>query len=87
MAAKGIFVGQSAEDITAVRDAMQSGILASMARGTSYTIAGRSFTFPGLMEAGAMIQEANYALGLINGTRAKVVRANFNTGMGRGSLG
>tara|TARA_R110000796_G_scaffold230961_2_gene348779 strand:- start:3597 stop:3854 length:258 start_codon:yes stop_codon:yes gene_type:complete len=83
MAAKGIFIGQTAVEITAIRDAMQSGIIAAMARGTSYTIAGRSFSFPGLAEAGNMIQEANYALGLLNGSRSQVVRANFNDGMGR----
>jgi len=87
MAAKGTLVGLPAETLTEMRTAMTQGILASMARGTSYTIAGRSFTFPGLDEAQRMIEETNYALGLLSGTRSKVVRANFNTGMGRGSLG
>lgn len=85
MAAKGIFVGQTSAEITAIRDALQAGIIASMSRGTSYTIAGRSFTFPGLTEAGNMIQEANYALGLLTGSRSRVSRANFNDGMGKGN--
>jgi hypothetical protein len=87
MAAKGTLVGLPAEKLTEMRDAMADGILASMARGTSYTIAGRSFSFPGLDEAQRVLEEANYALGLLSGTRSRVVRANFNTGMGRGSLG
>jgi hypothetical protein len=87
MAAKGTLVGLPAETLTEMRDAMVQGILASMARGTSYTIAGRSFTFPGLSEAQSMIEEANYALGLLSGNRSRVVRSNFNPSMGRGSLG
>ena len=85
MAAKGTLVGLPATELTAIRDAMSAGIVAAMARGTSYTIAGRSFTFPGLGEAGAMVQEASHALGLLDGTRSRVVRANFNDGMGRHS--
>jgi hypothetical protein len=87
MAAKGTLVGLPAEELTAIRDAMVQGVLASMARGISYTIAGRSFTFPGMGEAQSMIEEASYALGLLSGTRSGVVRANFNDGMGRGSRG
>lgn len=85
MAAKGTLVGQTTAELTAIRDAMQTGIVAAMSRGSSYTIAGRSFTFPGISEASAMIGEANYALGLLNGTRSRNSRANFNDGMGRGS--
>ena len=85
MAAKGTLIGLPIAELTAIRDAMSAGIVAAMARGTSYTIAGRSFTFPGLSEAGAMAQEANYAIGLINGSQSRIVRANFNDGMGRDS--
>ena len=85
MAAKGSLVGLPAADLTAIRDAMVAGIVAAMARGTSYTIAGRSFTFPGISEAQAMILEATYAIELAAGTRSHVVRANFNSGMGKGS--
>ena len=87
MAAKGTLVGLPAADLTAIKDAMVSGIVAAMSRGSSYTIAGRSFTFPGISEANAMILECTYAQEMASGNRSHVVRANFNDGMGRGSQG
>ena len=83
MAVKGLFLNHPVAEVTTIRDAMSAGIIASMARGTSYTIAGRSFTFPGITEASNMLAEANAELSRVNGTRSQVVRANFNDGMGR----
>jgi hypothetical protein len=54
-------------------------------RGTSYSIAGRTFSFPTLEAAQDLLSECNYALGLLNGTRSMNVRANFNPGLGRGT--
>jgi len=87
MAVKQTLVGLDAADLEAIRDACKGCIIAQTVRGVSYTIAGRSFSFPSLESAANMLQEANYALGLLSGTFAQVVRANFNPGMGRGRRG
>jgi len=87
MAVRQTLVGLDAEDLVAIRDACKGCIIAQTVRGVSYTIAGRSFTFPSLESAANMLQEANYALGLIRGTTGQIVRANFNDGMGRANRG
>lgn len=78
-------VGLETADLEAIRDACKGAIIAGTVRGISYTIAGRSFSFPSLESASATLQQALYALGLINGTRSNNVRANFNPSVGRGS--
>jgi len=85
MAVRQTLVGLEAEDLIAIRDACKGAIIAGTVRGISYTIAGRSFTFPSLESASNTLQEALYALGLVQGTRSEVVRANFNPSTGRGS--
>ena len=87
MAVRGSFVGLEAADLEAIRDACKGAIIAGTVRGISYTIAGRSFTFPSLADASNTLQEALYALGRLNGTRSDYVRANFNPSVGRGSRG
>lgn len=79
------FVGLEAADLVTIRDACKGAIVAGTVRGTSYTIAGRSFTFPSLADAASTLAAANYALGLLTGTRSEVVRANFNPATNRGA--
>lgn len=78
-------VGLDAADLILIRDACKGAIIAGTVRGISYTIAGRSFTFPSLESCSSTLQAANYALSAINGTRSDNIRANFNPSMGRGS--
>jgi len=79
------FVGLESADLESIRDACKGAIVAGTVRGISYTIAGRSFSFPSLESASDTLQKALYALSLINGTRSNNVRANFNPGLGRDS--
>tara|TARA_R110000764_G_scaffold194994_1_gene280235 strand:- start:618 stop:878 length:261 start_codon:yes stop_codon:yes gene_type:complete len=85
MAVKTSLVGLSLTGLVALRDALEAGIIAGVVRGTSYTIAGRSFSFPTLESMVSTIHEANYAIGLLSGTTSMNVRANFNPAIGRGS--
>ena len=85
MAIKQELVGVSADTLTRIISTAEEAIIAILTRGGSYTIAGRSFTFSTLGELKSLVAEANYALGLLNGTRSEVVRANFNSSTGRGS--
>lgn len=82
---KQTLVGLDAADLVEIRDACKAAIIAGTVRGISYTIAGRSFSFPSLESASATLQEAVYALGILSGTRSSNVRANFNPSIGRGS--
>ena len=83
---KGTLVGLTATELTTLRTSALACIVAGTVRGTSYSIAGRTFSFPTLEAAQDLLSEANYALGLLNGTRSANVRANFNPGLGRGVL-
>lgn len=77
------FVGLEAADLTTIRDACKNAIIAGTVRGISYTIAGRSFSFPSLESASVTLQQALYALSLLSGTRSNNSRANFNPSVGR----
>jgi len=79
----GTLIGLDAEELTQLRTAAKSALLAATVRGVSYTIANRTFTFPSLESAQALLAEANYALDLLNGTRTNFVMANFNPSLGR----
>ena len=83
---KGTLVGLTATELTTLRTSALACIVAGTVRGTSYSIAGRTFSFPTLEAAQDLLSECNYALGLLNGTRSPTVRANFNPGLGRGVL-
>ena len=83
---KGTLVGLTATELTTLRTSALACIVAGTVRGTSYSIAGRTFSFPSLESAQDLLSESNYALGLLNGTRSPNVRANFNPGLGRGVL-
>ena len=85
MAVRQTLVGLDVPSLIEIRDACKAAIVAGTVRGVSYTIAGRSISFPSLESAQNTLQEALYALGLATGTRAESCRANFNPGMGRGS--
>jgi len=78
-------VGLENADLEQIRDACKAAIIAGTVRGISYTIAGRSFSFPSLESASNTLQQALYALSMNNGTRSNVERANFNPSLGRGS--
>ena len=84
MAVRQTLVGLDAADLTEIRDACKAAIVAGAVRGINYTIAGRSFGFASMSEVSNVLQEANYALGLLTGARSEHVRANFNQAMGRG---
>jgi hypothetical protein len=86
MAVRQTLVGLEIEDLTEIINACKGAIVAGNVRGTSYTIAGRSFTFPSMMECQNTLQEALYAKGLLTGARSEQVRVNFNPSLGRGSL-
>jgi hypothetical protein len=83
MAVRQTLVGLDAADLVEIRDACKAAIVAGAVRGVSYTIAGRSFGFASMAEVSNVLQEANYALGLLTGTRSEAVRANFNRGFNR----
>ncbi len=85
MAATGKLVGLTAAQLTDIQNAAQQCIVANAVRGISYNIAGRAFTFPGLPDAQDLLQEANYALGLLNGTTSQNVVPNFNLAFNRQS--
>jgi len=81
---KGNLLGLTATELGTLRSSALACIIAGTVRGTSYSIAGRTFSFPTLEAAQDLLSECNYALGLLNGTRSMNVRANFNPGLGRG---
>lgn len=83
---KGTLVGLTATELTTLRTSALACIVAGTVRGTSYSIAGRTFSFPTLEAAQDLLSESSHALGLLNGTRSQNVRANFNPGLGRGVL-
>jgi len=83
MAAQGTLVGLTQSELADVRAAAVTCLTAASVRGISYSIAGRSFTFPNLESAQNLLLEVNYALERLTGTRSMVSRANFNPGMGR----
>jgi hypothetical protein len=80
----GKLVGLSPATLQSIIAAGEQCIVANAVRGVNYSIAGRSFGFPSLADAMDMINEANYALGLITGARSTAVRVNFNPALGRG---
>jgi len=82
---KQTLVGLESSDLIEIRDACKAAIIAGTVRGISYTIAGRSFSFPSLESASSTLQEAIYALSVLSGARSSNVRANFNPSVGRGS--
>jgi len=83
MAAKGTLVGLTQTELSDIRSAAVQCLTAAAVRGISYSIAGRSFTFPNLESAQALLEEVNYALQKLTGTRSTQVRANFNPGFSR----
>jgi hypothetical protein len=85
MPVKGAFVGLTADEINSIKAAALQAIVASSVRGVSYSIAGRQFTFPSLESCRDILQECNYALGILTGQRSSYVRTNFNTALGRGT--
>jgi hypothetical protein len=83
MTPSGSLIGLTAAQLQTIITAAQGCLVANTVRGTAYTIAGRSFTFPSLDECSRTLGEANYALGLLTGQRSMQVRGNFNTAIDR----
>lgn len=83
--AKGNLIGCTAAELGDLRAAALGCIVANTVRGTSYSIAGRTFSFPTIEAAQDLLSEANYALGLLTGQRSMHERVNFNSAMGRGT--
>jgi hypothetical protein len=83
-APSGKLIGIPSPVLQSIIDAGTACLIANTVRGSSYSIAGRSFQFPTLEAAQDMLAEANYALALATGARSMNVRANFNPAIGRG---
>ncbi len=81
----GKLIGLTAAQLQSLVEAGTACLIAGTVRGTSYTIAGRSFQFPTLEAAQELLGEANYALALLTGQRSMQSRANFNPALGRGT--
>lgn len=81
---QGALIGLTAAQLQTIISSAQGCIVANTVRGVSYSIAGRSFTFPSLDEASRLLGEANYALGLLTGQRSTNVRGNFNRALDKG---
>lgn len=82
---KGTLVGLPIATLTSISQAAQQAIIAGAVRGLTYSIGGRSFSFPSLESASQLQIEAQYALDLINGNRSTNSRANFNVSFNRGT--
>jgi len=67
--------------LAAALDALAKGL----GRGTSYSIAGKSFGFSSIAEITNLIQEIGYARSMKTGTNSETCRANFNPAVGRGA--
>jgi len=78
MAATGALVGLTQTELTTIRSAAVTALTSGNLRGISYSVAGRSHTFPSLEEASRLLLEVNYALEKLTGARATTVQANFN---------
>jgi len=87
VAASGTLVGLTADQLNTILAAALQCITANAVRGTSYSIAGRSFSFPDMASVQQTILECNYALALLSGARSGSTRANFNPSLGRGAPG
>lgn len=85
MAVKGSLQGCTATELQSIRASALACMVNNTVRGTTYTIAGRSFSFPSLEAAQNLLEEANYSLGFLQGTRAMNLRANFNPAIGKGT--
>ena len=77
------FEGWSVAELTTFREALITSATALLVRGSSYSIAGRSFSFATLTEIKDTIAAIGYSLGKLTGTRSDHVRANFNPSVGR----
>lgn len=87
MAASGSFDGLTLDQLNSLLAVYLQCITAIAVRGTSYSIAGRSFSFPNIPEVNQTILELNYAIGKLTGARSGSARANFNPSLGRGAPG
>lgn len=84
MAVTGALVGLDLPTLESLKDTFTQALVNGAVRGNSYTIAGRAHTFSTVTEMAAMLNEVNYALGLLTGQRSAMVRPNFNPARGRG---
>lgn len=83
----GWYINLPVETIQQIQAAATQCIVANSIRGVTYSIAGRSFSFPSIESASQCLMEAQYALDIITGNRSMNVRANFNEALGRGTGG
>lgn len=83
MAASGSLVGIPLADLQSISAAASQCLVNDTIRGVSYSIAGRSYNFPDLASCTKLLEEANYAIGLLTGARSTAIRANFNPSLGR----
>ena len=75
--AKGDFIGLPIATLTSLRDKYLTCLEAIAVAGTSYSIAGRSFSRANLGEVRDTIAELTYAITLANGTRTLTTYAKF----------
>lgn len=84
---QGWYINLAPAVIAQIQAAATQCVIAQSIRGVSYSIAGRSFSFPSLESASTCLMECQYALDIQTGNRSMNVRANFNEALGRGTGG
>ena len=76
--AKGDFIGLPLATLTSLRDKYVTCLEAIAVAGSSYSIAGRSFSRANLGEVRDTIAELTLAIQVVNGTRIRTTYANFS---------
>jgi hypothetical protein len=76
--AKGDFIGLPLATLTSLRDKYVACLEAIAVAGSSYSIAGRSFSRANLGEVRDTIAELTLAIQVVNGTRIRTTYGNFS---------
>ena len=76
--ARGDFIGLPLATLTSLRDKYITCLEAIAVAGSSYSIAGRSFSRANLGEVSSTIAELTLAIDSINGTRVRTTYTNFS---------
>lgn len=83
MAATGKFLFLNVEELQEMKADYKAALKAILVRGTTYTIAGRSFGFTDERALRDGLEEIGFALGRKTNQSSDCVRANFNPSLGR----
>ena len=76
--ARGDFIGLPLATLTSLRDKYITCLEAIAVAGSSYSIAGRSFSRANLGEVSSTIAELTLAIDSANGTRVRTTYTNFS---------